>query len=97
MWLSTDATPANKAKLVEIRGDTPYSKWPHTHEAASPAIRLIAGQRYYLEVLQRQRAGSAHLSVRWRLPDGKEERPIPAARLALPESIEPNSKLGLAK
>jgi PA14 domain. len=43
---------------------------------------LEAGRRYYLEIRQRQNSGSAHLSVRWRLPDGTEQRPIPAERLA---------------
>jgi hypothetical protein len=89
LWLSTDATPARKVKIAEVRGDTPYVKWPHTHEAASVPVKLEAGKRYHLEVRQTQRAGSVHLSVRWRLPDGVEERPIPVARLALADSIEP--------
>lgn len=92
LWLSTDATPAKKVKIAEVRGDTPYVKWPHTHEASSALVKLAAGKRYHLEVLQRQTAGSTHLSVRWRLPDGTEERPIPASRLAPPEPIGTDSK-----
>jgi hypothetical protein len=88
LWLSTDATPANKVKIAEVRGDTPYAKWPHTKEAVSVPVKLQAGKRYHLEVFQQQHAGSTHLSLRWRWPDGTEEKPIPAARLALPDFIE---------
>jgi len=86
LWLSKDATPERKVKIAEVRSDTPYAKWPHTKEAASPPVKLEAGKPYHLEVFQQQHAGSTHLSVRWRLPNGIEEKPIPAARLVLPES-----------
>ncbi len=82
LWLSTDGAPANKVKIVEVLATTPYCKWPHTHETASATVKLVAGNRYYLEVNQKQAAGSAHLSVRWQLPNGLEQRPIPGARLA---------------
>jgi len=87
LWLSPDATPDNKVKIATVRGETPYAKWPHTKEAASAPVKLEAGKRYHLEVFQQQHAGSTHLSVRWQLPDGTEEKPIPAARLALPDSV----------
>lgn len=80
LWLSSDSTPAVKQKIVEVTGNTPYCKWPHTHEAGSVAVRLEAGRRYYIEAVQRQAAGSAHFSVRWRMPNGAEERPTPAFR-----------------
>lgn len=92
LWLSPDATAESAVQIAEVRRDTPYAKWPHTHEAASQAITLKAGQRYHFEVRQTQSAGSTHLAVRWRLPDGSEESPIPASRLALPESAEKSKK-----
>ncbi len=82
LWLSTDATSTNKVKIAAVTEQTPYVKWPHTHEAGSMSVTLEAGKRYYLEILHRQKAGSAHLSVRWRMPNQIEERPIPANRLA---------------
>jgi mannan endo-1,4-beta-mannosidase len=81
-WLSTDSSPSNRVQIAAITSSTPYSKWPHTNEAESKTVQLEAGQRYYLEIRQQQNSGSAHLSVRWRLPDGTEQRPIPAERLA---------------
>jgi mannan endo-1,4-beta-mannosidase len=87
LWLSTDATPAKKMKIGEVTRQTPYVKWPHTHEAESATVNLEAGKRYYLEVLQEQPGGSTQLAVRWQLPNGVEERPIPGWRL-MPASIE---------
>jgi len=81
LWLSTDSTPTNKVKIAAITGGTPYVKWPHTHEVESTAVKLEAGKRYFIEVLHQQPAGSVHLSLRWRLPDRLEQRPIPADRL----------------
>ncbi len=81
LWLSTDATPAKKAKIAEVTRSTPYSKWPHTHEAESIPVTLEAGKRYYLEALQQQQSGSTQLAVRWELPNGVEERPIPGCRV----------------
>jgi mannan endo-1,4-beta-mannosidase len=80
-WLSADATPAKKTKIAEVTLSTPYSKWPHTHEAESVSVNLEAGKRYYLEVLQQQQSGSTQLAVRWQLPNGTEERPIPGWRM----------------
>lgn len=82
LWLSRDETETNTVKIAAVTGNTPYSKWPHTHESASVPVRLEAGRRYYLEVRQKQESGSVQIAVRWRLPDGTEERPIPGWRLA---------------
>ncbi len=85
LWLGTNQTAAARVRIVEVTGRTPYSKWPHTHEAQSVPVNLVGGQRYYLEVLQKP-GNDAQLCVRWRLPNGLEERPIPGARLAPPEA-----------
>ena len=86
LWLSTNQTATAKVKIAEVTGRTPYSKWPHTHEAQSVPVTLVAGKRYYLEVLQKPGGGATQLCVRWRLPNGVEERPIPGARLAPPSA-----------
>jgi hypothetical protein len=78
LWLSSDASPANKVKVDAVTAATPYRKWPHTSEAGSRAITLKRGTHYYFEIRQWQAGGSTQLAVRWQLPDGSEERPIPA-------------------
>jgi hypothetical protein len=86
LWLGTDSTPVSKVKIAAVDSDTPYCKWPHVNEAKSAPVRLEAGKRYYVEVLQTQKSGSAQLAVRWRQPDGVEERPIPGFRFSPPEA-----------
>jgi hypothetical protein len=82
LWLSSDASPTNEIKITAVTPGTPYRKWPHINETESPSVMLKAGARYYFEIRQRQNSGSTQLHVRWQLPDGSEERPIPAFRFA---------------
>ncbi|HAO78978.1 MAG TPA: hypothetical protein DCQ92_08395, partial [Verrucomicrobia subdivision 3 bacterium] len=85
LWLSSDASPTNKIKIAAVTANTPYRKWPHTSEADSQTVTLKNGVRYDFEIRQWQGSGSTQLHVRWQLPNGSEERPIPAFRFALPE------------
>ena len=85
LWLSTDSSPADKTNICKLSGSTPYRKWPHASEAESQTVALEAGKKYYFEIRQWQGNGSTQLHVRWQLPDGSEERPIPAFRFALLE------------
>jgi len=93
LWLSTDDTAANKVRIAEVTGKSPYTKWPHTHEVESVPVTLEAGKRYYLEVRQKQGEGSTQITVRWRLPNGVEERPIPGCRLGSLRDPQPRRKL----
>jgi hypothetical protein len=81
LWLSLDGNATHAIKIAEVTGTTPYCKWPHTHEAGSAPVKLAAGGRYYFEVRQWQASGSTQFALRWRLPDGQEERPVPAYRI----------------
>lgn len=85
LWLGTNSSPAGKICICRLTDTTPYSKWPHANETASPTVTLEAGKAYYFEIQQRQTNGSTQLCVRWQLPDGSEERPIPAFRFELPK------------
>ena len=84
LWLSTDRSPAGETNICKLSGSTPYHKWPHASEAESLPVTLKRGAHYYLEIRQRQGKGSTQLHVRWQLPDGSEERPIPAFRFEQP-------------
>ncbi len=85
LWLGTNDSPAGKSCLCQLTGATPYHKWPHASEAESQPITLTAGEKYYFEIEQHQDNGSTQLHVRWQLPDGAEERPIPACHFIHPE------------
>jgi len=85
LWLSSDASPTHEVKINAVTATTPYRKWPHISEAESQAVTLKRGAHYYFEIRQRQASGSTQLAVRWQLPDGSEERPIPAYDFVRPE------------
>jgi hypothetical protein len=84
LWLSSDATPGRKTKIAEITGQTPYSKWPHSHEAWSAPVSLEASRQYYIEALHQQAGGFGQLWVSWLRPDGLFQQPIPGARFSRP-------------
>lgn len=78
LWLSTDASPTNRVKIAAVTAATTYRKWPHTSEADARPVTLAAGHHYYFEIRQWQKNGSTQLHVGWQLPDGTEQRPVPA-------------------
>ena len=43
---------------------------------------LKAGRRYYVEALHKEGGGGDHVSVKWQLPNGQQEAPIPGNRLS---------------
>jgi mannan endo-1,4-beta-mannosidase len=88
LWLGTNALPTSAVQIATVTSATPYRKWPHTNEADSPPLPLMAGYKYYFEIRRWQKQGSTQLRVRWQLPDGSEERPIPAFRFE-PLKLEP--------
>jgi autotransporter-associated beta strand protein len=64
LWLSSDASPANKERLVQIASAS--GRWEYTHTSAP--ITLQQGRKYYVELLHRAGTGPDHFSVAWRRP-----------------------------
>ncbi len=93
LWLGTGEEPASAGEIAAVTGSTPYRKWPHASEADSAMVTLAAGHRYYFEIRHWQDRGSTQMHVRWRLPDGREERPIPAYHFQLIEPAKPDPVL----
>jgi hypothetical protein len=81
LWLSTDDSPANKTKIAYVQGSG-LRQWNSYPIQQSVAINLVAGQRYYVEVLHKEAWGDDHVSVAWQLPSGVVEGPIPGSRLS---------------
>jgi len=90
LWLGTGEEVASAGKIAAVTGRTPYRKWPHASETDSAMVTLAAGHRYYFEIRQWQDRGSTQLHVRWRLPDGREERPIPACHFQISNPAKPD-------
>jgi uncharacterized repeat protein (TIGR03803 family) len=82
LWVSTNDNPALKRVLAYTNAYTGFRQWDKFSAQQSHPIRLIAGQRYYIETLHVDYVDADHLSVGWKLPDGTFERPIPSNRLS---------------
>ena len=79
--LSTDDSPNNLVKLASINGYTDYRQWTKYSSQQSAPVALLAGHRYYIEVLHKEQGGSDFVSVGWTLPNGQTEAPLPASRI----------------
>jgi len=80
LYLSTDSTPANKRIIARVNAWTSWKEWTKETNQQSAPIALTAGQQYYLEALQKEGQGGDNLTVRWQLPGGAIEEPLPASR-----------------
>lgn len=81
LFLSSNDDPGRRTPIAGVEFWTSYREWDAEPGQQSPPIRLEAGRRYYIEALMKEGSGGDHLSVRWRMPDGRMEEPIPASRL----------------
>jgi len=82
LWLSTDYNPANKVLIASNLSWTNYHQFNKFSSQQSVQITLQAGKAYYIEILHKQGAGGANLSVQWQLPDNTIETSIPGKRLS---------------
>ena len=89
LWLSTGTKPAHKVMIANVPDWTDPHEWEKFSEQKSNTIPLKAGEKYYIEVLYKQDAGGGNVAVKWQLPDGSQEGPIPATRIvpALEDNI----------
>ncbi|MHC4643033.1 MAG: FN3 associated domain-containing protein, partial [Planctomycetota bacterium] len=65
LWLSTNADPVNAAKIAHVPGWTDSRVWTNYPEQQSAVISLTAGQKYYIEALQKEGGGGDNLAVTW--------------------------------
>jgi O-glycosyl hydrolase len=68
LFLSTNDSPANKAKIAEVTDWTNSREWTKQPTQRSNAINLTAGTRYYAEVLHKEATGGDNLAVGWTGP-----------------------------
>jgi hypothetical protein len=80
LYLSPDEDPAHARKIAYLERWTPEVTQRPAPEQRSAPVRLEAGKRYYLAALMKEQGGGDALSVKWTLPSGGKEDPIPEAR-----------------
>ena len=76
LWLSTDATAANKVLIASVPGSTGSRAWTTFASQTSAAKTLTAGQRYYIEALQKEGVGGDNLAVGVDFPGAVQHRPL---------------------
>ncbi|WP_439630395.1 C2 family cysteine protease [Gemmata sp.] len=75
--LSTDASPANARVIASVTGYTGSRQWTKFASQASAPVALVAGERYYIEALQKEGRGADNLAVRVDVP-GAPPSTLPA-------------------
>lgn len=80
LWISSDDSPANLRAVASCSGG-PQAAFRHfdlNPAQQSGTVNLTAGRRYYFEVRHQVYRTGGHVSVRWTLPSGLIETPLPA-------------------
>jgi hypothetical protein len=68
LYLSTNANPANASRIAYVSGWTNSREWTKYSTQQSVTINLTAGQKYYIEVLQKEGSGGDNVAVAWQGP-----------------------------
>jgi aryl-phospho-beta-D-glucosidase BglC (GH1 family) len=66
--LSTNDNPASATRIAYVDGWTNSREWSKYPSQKSAAINLVAGQKYYIEVLQKEGNGGDNVAVAWQGP-----------------------------
>jgi hypothetical protein len=85
LYLSTSDSPASKSRIAYVSGWTNSREWNKYSTQKSAAISLTAGNRYYVEVLQKEGGGGDNLAVGWLKPGQSDTAPsevVPGSQLS---------------
>jgi len=100
LYLSSNESPTNKALIAWVAVWTNQREWTKETNQTSALIPLLGGHRYYIEALMKEGGGGDNLTVRWQLPDGTIEEPIPGTRMipavSAPQiAVQPTNTVGV--
>ncbi|OHB66407.1 MAG: hypothetical protein A2Y77_04495 [Planctomycetes bacterium RBG_13_62_9] len=78
LWLSTDANPANAVVIARVVSWTDSQEWTKEAGQKSAAIKLQAGNKYFVQALQKEGSGGDNLAVSWQGPGIASQQVIKA-------------------
>jgi len=70
LWLSSDDDKFNKTKIIDLRRHTARDSFIESRQQWSSPVSLLAGQRYYLEAIAKEKNGDDHLTVAYTYTSG---------------------------
>ncbi len=68
LYISSDDNPVNATLIASSNDWTGQLEWTKYASQKSTTIALVAGQKYYIEALHKERSGGDHLAVGWSKP-----------------------------
>ena len=68
LLLSTSDNPAGATRIAFVDGWTNPREWTKYPSQMSATVNLVAGQKYYIEVLQKDATGGDDVAVSWQGP-----------------------------
>lgn len=80
LYLSSDGSKFNAGKIASVSGWTAPQQWDKYASQKSATINLVAGQKYFVQVLHKEGGGGDNLAIAWKTPSGQQEL-IPASAL----------------
>jgi uncharacterized repeat protein (TIGR02543 family) len=75
LWVSTSADPAGARKIAYVDGYAGPREWGKYASQKSAAVNLVAGQKYYIEVLHVEGGGGDNVAVAWQGPGMQQAIP----------------------
>ena len=68
LWLSTDDDPCHAVLIAYVNDWTDSRQWTKYTSQTSTPKSLLAGHKYYIEVLQKEGGGGDNIAVAWQGP-----------------------------
>lgn len=78
LFLSTTTNAVNKQLIASVTNATGFREFTNLPSQVSAPIALVAGQRYFVELLLKAGTGPDHFSVAWQQPGATNFTVIPA-------------------
>jgi hypothetical protein len=75
LWLSTNSFASNVTRIAYVSGWTSSREWNKYASQKSVSISMVAGQKYYVEALQKESGGGDNLAVGWAKPGQSTSTP----------------------
>ncbi len=82
LFVSPDDNPANMTEIADVPGWTNSREWNKYPSNQQGSFNFVSGQRYYFEARFKEGGGGDNMAIRWELPDGSIEEPIPTSRIS---------------